>query len=144
MNDEAEPQHYLTRNWKPVSIVTLIGLIPALIATNAWYVNYHDTRYILRAEAMTLAAAESLTSQVDIALEQGVDNSKKLDFLLIQAAQREVYDAEIALQEIDKNSEQTLQWHDMKRDAVKRLDTARALLVCFRSGSVDCDNIRGF
>jgi len=138
-----------------MAVGALLSATLSAVGLNAAYVNWHDThndaRYILKSDAMTIAAADTLGKRVDDLQAQSQANADQLDviesksdFLLIQAAQREVYDAEIALQVIEKNAEQTLQYHDLKRDAVSRLDTAKALLTCFRAGQINCSDIRGF
>jgi hypothetical protein len=124
-------------------VVGLLSAIVSTIAINNAYVDYHDTRYIKRTEAMTIAAASELAGSVTTALEQGADNSKKLDWLLIQTAQREVYDSSSALRELEKTPRQTLEYHDALRDAVKRADTAKVVLDCLRASRPDCEKLRG-
>lgn len=148
INNE-EPQHYLVRNWKPVSIVSLIGLIPALIAASTWYVNWHhndgDSRYVSKTfanetyakktEVIALAGAEDLQQQV-------AQIDKNMDFLVKSAAVQAVdrIKSELSLHRLQDDGSQL--WKRQKDDIERRLANAEAYRDCLFNARTNCDATR--
>lgn len=148
INNE-EPQHYLARNWKPVTITGLICCIPALIAANTWYVNWHDihndSRYVSKtfanetfakkSEVTILAGAEDLRQQV-------AQIDENLDFLVKSAAVQAVdrIKGELSLHKLQEDGSQL--WRRQKDEIERRLANAEAYRDCLFNSRTNCDASR--
>lgn len=144
-----EPQHYLVRNWKPVSLISIIGLIPALVAGNAWHENRHrdagDARYVQlqiaeqtyakKSEVIALAGAEELQQQV-------AQIDQNLDFLVKSAAVQAVdrIKSELSLHNLQDDGSQL--WKRQKDEIERRLANAESYRECLFNERSNCDASR--
>lgn len=150
MNDEDDPKSYLTRNWKPVSLITLIGLIPALIAGSAWYENWHEeygnARYLQLKHAEEMyALKEDVTelAHTDDLEEQMTQIDQNVDFLVKSAAVQAVdrIKGELTMHSLQDDGSSL--WKRQLNEIERRLANAESYRDClFREGSQNCDASR--
>lgn len=150
MDRNEESTHIVARHWKPVTLLSLIGLIPALVAGNNWYENWHirandaryvqiaqaEERYARKADVIELAKVEDMQNQV-IQIEQNVD------FLVKSAAVQAVdrIKNELTVHSFQDDGSQL--WRKRKTELENRLYNAEAYRTClFQSGSQNCDASR--
>jgi hypothetical protein len=129
-------------SWKAISLLTLIPLVPGLLAANNWYFEVHDRhndhRYVKKTE-FQMAQATS------------IDNSSKLDGLVLQVASLQVQSAVTVVgsfqQEYDRHMrtrDPSAAW-EVERDRLKRqLDRAIAYRDCLMTERSACDQLRGW
>jgi len=150
VDDNEDSRHYLARNWKPVSLITLVGLIPAMIAANSWYVEWHkeygDGRYVqieqaeqlyaLKGEVPELAQTDKLTAQL-------AQVDQNVDFLVKSAAVQAVdrIKGEMTLHSFQDDG--SASWKRQRDELQRRLANAESYRDClFRVGSQNCDASR--
>lgn len=120
---------------KVVTISSLIAALPVLYAVQ----EYTDDRYVLRGETITLAQADEITHELKDASTKASANSQKLDWLLLDAAQNNVWAAEDRLERLKANQAQPA---DI-RDAEKRLQKAQEYYECLLNDRNHCIRANG-
>jgi hypothetical protein len=125
-----------------IGISSLVAAVPILVGVlqvNDWYVAYHDQRYVLRGEAITVADASSIRTELDLAQIQRTDTAEKLDRLILSQARTVMWAADDRLRELRARGATVA---DI-REAEKDLERATEYYECLRAAGTDCERLNG-
>lgn len=127
-----------------VGISSLIAAAPLLIVfiqANEAYVKYHDQRYVLRGETITIADASNIRQELDKASSAQIETSAKIDRLIISQARSEMWAADDRLRSLQARG---VAGQDL-REAEKNLQRASEYYHCLRDtgGGPRCDLLNG-
>lgn len=139
MSDENKPRLVV----KVIGISTLISVAPLIalgMQLHDKYVGWHDDRYTLRDETISLAQAGDIRDTLKNTTIQATANSSKLDRLLLDAARQNMWASEDRYLRMKNNPSSS----DLDiRDAEKRFDLAREYYECIRDSKPDCQKLQG-
>lgn len=134
-----------------MSIGTLIAAAGLVFPANDWYVHWHDSRYALKGEVVTVAASQTVQQIADRAQRTADANSQKLDMVNIQLAgirvQGAVTVANAMQQELDRHllsPQDTAAWREKRSQLKRQADRAIAYRDCLLEERINCEALRGF
>lgn len=128
--------------WKPMSIGTLIAVIPIIIALNQSFVQWHDIRYPHRSEVLLLAEAQSLQDKVDHAHATSEANAAKLDFLVLKAARDEIRQLRRDIQAHKESNDGSALWRKQLVQLENDLEGAVNYFNCLEAKRLNCESVR--
>lgn len=144
---------------KEVRLSVSISVLGAFIATayftgvevNDWYLNFHDARYALKSEVLTLAQVQPIREQIEQTQQTADATVEKLDdvaqqieglqvFLAVEAAR----DAQRQLDQHERNQENTDAWRRERDRLREQLQVAIEFRDCLRLHQDNCEHLRGW
>ena len=128
--------------WKPMSIGTLIAVVPVIIAVNQSYVQWHDIRYPRRTEVLLLAEAQVMQRKADHAHDMAEANSTKLDFLVLKAARDEVRQLRRDIQNHKENNDGSVLWRRQLVQLENDLEGAQNYFNCLEAKRSNCESVK--
>lgn len=145
----------ITIPWRNVSIVTVIGLIPAVIAMHQWYVQWHtefgDGRWAKKAEVMLIAQAEPLKQQIALTQVTANETADKVDLLSEQVTGLQISSAITVVASLKderdrhlRNPENTDSWRRERDRLIRLVEQAEQYRDCLRRKETNCEELRGW
>jgi hypothetical protein len=128
--------------WKPMSIGTLIAVVPVIIAVNQSYVQWHDVRYPRRTEVLLLAEAQTMQKKADHAHDMAEANSAKLDFLVLKAARDEIRQLRRDIQAHKENNDNSVLWRKQLIQLENDLEGSINYFNCLEAKRPNCESVR--
>ena len=128
--------------WKPVSVGTLIAVVPMIVAMNQAYVNWHDVRYPRRSEIVYLADAKDLQSRIEHAHQTSEANAVKLDFLVKKAARDEIRQLKQDIANHKENEIDSALWRRQLIQLQNNLEGAENYFNCIQAQPNNCESER--
>lgn len=150
MSDENQRpfRRHLTR--QNVTIAGVIAAVPAVLGVKAWYVDWHDERYVQRQEAFLVADASEVKDQITRAQEAADVNASKLDAIGQKLSYIELQAAVSMVQALQQDLDTHLRtpnlenevWLIRRDDLRRQVDSAREFRDCLMANRTNCDHLR--
>ena len=158
MPDPNVPTVFLDRI-KEARVSVSLSVLGAFIVTayftgiqvNEFYVGWHDDRYALKAEALTLAQVQPIREQIQKTQQTADETSEKLDDVAQQIegieiflAVQEARELQLALTEHERHNDNSDAWR-RERDRLKQqLADAIEYRDCLRRREANCEHLRNW
>lgn len=136
--------------WMSILGALVVGGLTGYNAVHDSYVGYHDKRYVLRGEALTLAQAEAIESKVDQALLNSKNNAQQMQVMSLQTAQLNsnfklysatmlVNQARAELRAVEGAPENTAAYRSLLTTMQDRLAKTEEFKKCILADKDDCN-----
>lgn len=134
-----------------VGIGTILTIVGLSFPANKAYVDWHNERYPLRSEVITIADAQTIKETGEQALQTANSASQKLDMVNIQLAAIRVQGAVTAasalqseLDALEARPESGHEYRQKVSQLRRRVEQAVAYRDCLWENRVNCEAIRGY